>query len=114
MDNCIFCKIIQGDIPCSKVYEDEKIIAFNDINPEAPIHVIIIPKEHINSVNDLTEANADIVSYIFVKTKEIANKLGIGESGYRLVSNCGEHGGQTVQHLHFHLLGGRLLSWPPG
>lgn len=114
MSDCIFCKIIKGDIPCDKVYEDDKVIAFKDINPEAPVHVLIIPKEHISSVNDLSESNCDVISHIFITAKNIAKNMGINESGYRIVNNCGEDGGQTVHHIHFHMLGGRSLNWPPG
>lgn len=114
MENCIFCKIVKGEIPSNKVYEDEKVLAFKDINPEAPVHVLIIPKNHIGSVNELTEESCDIISYIFIIAKNIAQKLGIADSGYRIVTNCGEDGGQTVGHIHFHLLGGRTLQWPPG
>lgn len=114
MENCLFCKIIKGDIPCSKVYEDDKVLAFNDIIPEAPVHVLIIPKEHITSVNEITEENSNIISHIFTVINKIVLELDISESGYRVVNNCGEHGGQTVNHLHFHILGGRSLTWPPG
>lgn len=114
MEDCIFCKIIKGDIPSEKVYEDELILAFKDINPEAPIHIVVIPKKHIKSLNELTEKDADIVAHIYIKTKELAQELGINKKGYRIVTNCGEQGGQTVNHLHFHVLGGRNLQWPPG
>lgn len=112
--DCIFCKIVEGAIPSDKVYEDEKVIAFKDINPEAPVHIIIIPKEHIESVRELDENNAEIVSHIILSAKKIAKDLGISESGFRIVNNCGKDGGQTVPHLHFHLLGGRDMQWPPG
>ncbi len=114
MSDCLFCKIISGEIPSSKVYEDEYVYAFNDISPEAPVHVLIVPKEHIESANDIDENNADIVAKIFLAAKKIAKEKGIAEGGYRIVNNCGDNGGQTVKHLHFHLLGGRALSWPPG
>ncbi|MCJ7690514.1 MAG: HIT domain-containing protein, partial [Clostridiaceae bacterium] len=87
---------------------------FKDISPEAPVHVIIIPKGHTSNLNDLSDEESDIIGHIFIVAKKIAKDLGISESGYRIVSNCGEHGGQTVQHIHFHLLGGRMLKWPPG
>ncbi len=112
MDNCIFCKIIKGEIPSEVVYEDDKIFAFKDINPVAPVHVLIIPKEHIASAMDLTEENADVVAHIFNSAKKIAEIMGIGESGFRIVNNCGENAGQTVFHLHFHLIGGKTLLWP--
>ncbi|WP_102400153.1 histidine triad nucleotide-binding protein [Haloimpatiens massiliensis] len=114
MDDCIFCKIVNGDIPCSKVYEDEKILAFKDIEPQAPTHILIIPKKHIESLNSLTEEDSNIVTYIFMKAKKLAKELGVAEDGYRIVNNCGKDGGQTVQHLHFHMLAGRNLQWPPG
>lgn len=112
--DCLFCRIIAGEIPSAKVYENDKVYAFKDINPEAPVHILIIPKEHISSANDLTEENAAVVAEVFLAAKEIAKQEGIAESGYRIVNNCGEDGGQTVQHLHFHMLGGRSLAWPPG
>lgn len=112
--DCLFCKIIAGEIPSSKVYEDDLVYAFNDISPAAPTHVLIIPKKHISSANELNEENAAIVSHIFLVAAKIAKRLGIAENGYRIVNNCGKDGGQTVGHLHFHLLGGRNLGWPPG
>ena len=112
--DCLFCKIIAGDIPSAKVYEDELVYAFRDIEPQAPVHVLIIPKEHIASANYLTEENASIVGHIFAVAAKIAKDEGIAEGGYRIVNNCGEDGGQTVGHLHFHMLGGRSLQWPPG
>lgn len=114
MSDCIFCKIIKGEIPSEKVFEDDKIMAFKDISPCAPVHIIIIPKEHINSANELTEADENVIGHIFVAAKNIAKDLGISENGYRIVNNCGKDGGQTVGHLHFHLVGGRNLNWPPG
>lgn len=111
--DCIFCKIANGEIPSKKVYEDEKVCAFYDLDPQAPIHVLIIPKEHISSVMELNEENADIVSHIFLVAKKLAQELNL-EKGFRLVNNCGEEGGQSVMHLHFHLLGGRSMKWPPG
>lgn len=112
--DCIFCKIINGTIPAKKVYEDEKILAFYDINPAAPVHILVIPKDHIESVMDLREENVEIVSYIFEKIKIIAKDLNLKESGFRVVTNCGDDAGQTVKHLHFHILGGRTMQWPPG
>lgn len=114
MENCIFCKIIDGEIPSKKIYEDDKVYAFNDINPEAPVHFLVIPKEHIESANALNENNADIVSHIFKVINKLVVELDIAQNGYRIVNNCGEDGGQTVKHLHFHVLGGRSLQWPPG
>ena len=112
--DCLFCKIIAGEIPSAKVYENDKVYAFRDISPEAPVHVLIVPKAHIASANELTAENADVITDIFLAAKEIAAQEGIAEGGYRIVNNCGEDGGQTVQHLHFHMLGGRSLAWPPG
>lgn len=114
MEGCIFCKIANGEIPSNKIYEDEKVIAFHDISPEAPIHFLVIPKEHIGSANEINQENAGIVSHIFQVINTIVEELKINESGYRIVNNCGNHGGQTVQHIHFHVLGGRELKWPPG
>lgn len=114
MDNCIFCKIISGEIPSQKVYEDDLVISFKDINPEAPTHILIIPKKHISSLNDVTEEDCNIISHIFMVAKKLVKELGIDKEGYRIVSNCGEQGGQTVEHIHFHVLGGRSLNWPPG
>lgn len=114
MTDCLFCKIIAGEIPSKKVYEDEKVYAFYDISPAAPVHVLIIPKTHIPSANALSEENAAVVGHIFTVAARLAAELGIAEKGYRIVNNCGEDGGQTVHHLHFHLLGGRSLQWPPG
>ena len=112
--DCLFCKIIKGEIPSAKVYEDDKVYAFRDIEPQAPVHILIIPKEHIASANELTEKNASIVGHIFAVAAKIAKEEGIAEGGYRIVNNCGQDGGQTVGHLHFHMLGGRSLAWPPG
>ncbi|MBQ5777828.1 MAG: histidine triad nucleotide-binding protein [Oscillospiraceae bacterium] len=112
--DCLFCKIIAGDIPSAKVYEDDKVYAFRDIEPQAPVHVLIVPKEHIASANELTEENASIVGHIFAVAAKIAKEEGIADGGYRIVNNCGQDGGQTVGHLHFHMLGGRSLQWPPG
>lgn len=109
MDNCIFCKIIKGEIPSEVVYEDDKIFAFKDINPVAPVHVLIIPKEHIASAMEITEENAPVVAHIFNTAKKIAEIMGIEKSGFRIVNNCGENAGQTVFHMHFHLIGGKTL-----
>ncbi len=111
--NCLFCKIINGEIPSNKVYEDEKIYAFNDIDPKAPVHFLVIPKAHILSVDDINEENSSYVAHIFAKIPEICKDLGV-ENGYRVVTNIGEDGGQTVSHLHFHVLAKRNLAWPPG
>lgn len=114
MSNCIFCKIVAGEIPSKKIYEDDKVYAFYDISPEAPVHFLVIPKEHIESANDITEENCGIVSHIFLVINKIVSELDIANSGYRIVNNCGIQGGQTVNHMHFHVLGARDLKWPPG
>ncbi|MBU3208803.1 histidine triad nucleotide-binding protein [Clostridium algidicarnis] len=114
MESCIFCKIINGDIPSEKVYEDDKVYAFKDLNPEAPIHILIIPKTHITNTNEINEENASSISSLFISVAKIAKMLNVDESGYRVVNNCGKQAGQTVEHLHFHMLGGRDLTWPPG
>ena len=107
--NCLFCKIIAGDIPSTKVYEDETVFAFRDIAPQAPTHILVIPKEHIASVNGVTTENSAVVAHIFEVIPQIAKAEGL-ENGYRVVSNCGDDAGQTVHHLHFHILGGKKLA----
>ena len=109
MENCLFCKIIAGDIPSTKVYEDELVLAFRDIAPQAPTHILVIPKAHIGSVAEITEENSGVVAHIFEGIPAIAKAEGL-EGGYRVVSNCGEDAGQTVHHLHFHILGGKKLA----
>lgn len=106
MSDCIFCKIINGDIPSSKVYEDELVYAFRDIEPAAPVHILIIPKEHICCANKLEETHKELLGHIILTAKKIAEAEGIAEGGYRIINNCGEDAGQTVFHLHFHLLAG--------
>ncbi len=107
--DCVFCKIIAGEIPSTKVYEDDDILAFRDINPQAPVHILVIPKKHIGGVHEVNAGNSEIVAKIFVKIAEIAKQEGLA-NGYRVVSNVGEDGGQTVPHLHFHILGGKKLD----
>ena len=109
MSNCLFCKIIAGDIPSSKVYEDETVYAFRDIAPQAPTHILVIPKQHIGSVAEITAENSAVVAHIFETIAKVAAAEGL-EKGYRVVSNCGEHGCQSVKHLHFHILGGAQLT----
>ena len=111
--DCLFCKIAAGDIPCAKVYEDEKVLAFKDIEPQAPFHVLIIPKEHIASAGEITAENSGIVAHVFEVVSALAKEHHLVD-GFRVVTNCGEQAGQTVQHLHFHMLAGRNLGWPPG
>nr|WP_300002183.1 histidine triad nucleotide-binding protein [Tissierella sp.] len=113
MDDCLFCKIANREIPSEILYEDEEIVAFPDINPTAPVHILIIPKLHIASSDDLNEENSYLVGKIFLVAKKLAKDMGLDE-GYRLVNNCKEDGGQTVDHIHFHLLGGRKMLWPAG
>ena len=108
--DCVFCKIIKGEIPSKKVYEDELIYAFYDINPLAPVHVLLIPKQHMDSVNDVTPENSAAFARIFEVAAKLASELGIADSGYRIVTNTGADSGQTVSHLHFHLLGGTKLK----
>lgn len=114
MSDCLFCKILDGDIPADIVYESDTVIAFRDINPQAPTHVLIIPRKHIATINDIDDADQAIVGSLFSAAREIARDEGYAESGYRTVMNCNEDAGQTVFHIHLHMLGGRPLSWPPG
>lgn len=114
MSDCIFCKIIDGEIPSTKVYEDEKLYAFKDINPAAPEHVLVIPKKHIDSIMEINEEDTQLLGHIMLVCKKIASDLGMDKQGFRIVNNCGEFGQQTVKHLHYHIIGGRQLQWPPG
>lgn len=112
--DCIFCRIAEGTIPAKKVHEDDDVVAFRDIDPRAPVHVLVIPKRHIPSVNALEPADAELVGRLFVTARGIAAAEGVAGSGYRLVMNAGQDGGQSVDHIHLHVLGGRPLAWPPG
>jgi histidine triad (HIT) family protein len=114
MDDCIFCKIIKGGIPCNKIYEDGEFLAFHDVNPQAPLHFLVIPKKHIPNVMELESADIPLLGRLLHKAQELAAKLGCAETGARFVINCKADGGQTVDHLHCHVLGGRALGWPPG
>lgn len=114
MSDCIFCKIANREIPSDIIYEDDKVIAFNDIDPQSPVHFLVIPKEHISSIKNIDGDSASLISHVVLVINKIAKEKGLAEKGYRIVNNCGEHGGQTVAHLHFHVLGGRYLLWPPG
>ena len=114
MDECIFCKIINKDIPAKVVYEDDRTLAFDDINPQAPVHVLLIPKEHFASLNDIPEEKGDLLGHILSKARQVASDKGIKESGYRIVLNTARDSGQDVFHIHFHVLGGRRMTWPPG
>jgi len=114
MNDCIFCRISEGAIPATLVHADPDIIAFRDIDPQAPTHVLVIPRRHVGSANDLEASDTELVGRLVVVARSIARTEGIAESGYRLVVNTGADGGQSVGHLHLHLLGGRGLAWPPG
>jgi len=114
MNKCIFCEIIDKNIKTEIVYEDTNIIAFRDINPQAPVHILVVPKKHISSVISLQEEDEKYIGHIFSVFKEIAKKEGVSQTGFRVVVNTGKDAGQEVQHLHFHFLAGRKLSWPPG
>ena len=113
-DDCLFCKILAGDIPADVVYESDTAVAFRDINPQAPTHVLIIPRKHIATINDISEDDHAIVGSLYSAARTIAAEEGFSEEGYRAVMNCNEAAGQTVFHIHLHLLGGRPFSWPPG
>lgn len=111
--DCLFCKIIAGEIPSKKAYEDEQVYAFYDIDPQAPVHILIIPKTHITSAAQITAENSAVVAHIFEVAAKLSQELGL-KDGFRVVTNCGDSAGQSVKHLHFHLLGGRDFTWPPG
>jgi histidine triad (HIT) family protein len=113
-DRCLFCRIALGEIPAKKVYEDADVVAFHDINPQAPTHVVVIPRKHIPSVDDLSESDAATIGTVLVRVAQIARDLHLNADGYRTVINQGAAAGQTVFHIHFHVLGGRNFSWPPG
>lgn len=111
--DCVFCKIAAGEIPCKKAFEDDRILAFYDLEPQAPVHILLIPKQHISSVTELTPENSTIVAHIYEVAARLAAEHHL-DSGFRIVCNAGPDGGQSVPHLHFHLLGGRSMKWPPG
>lgn len=111
---CLFCRILSGEIPSTKVFEDQFAYAFKDIDPQAPSHVLVIPKEHIDSLNDISQGDEALLGHMLRLAPKIANQLGMAESGFRTVINTGSDGGQSVDHLHIHVLGGRSLNWPPG
>ncbi len=111
--DCLFCKIIAGEIPSAKVYEDDQVFAFNDIDPQAPVHVLIVPKVHIASADEINSENSAVIAHIFEVAAKIAKEKGLSD-GYRIVNNCGDSAGQTVKHIHFHLMGGRDFTWPAG
>lgn len=111
---CLFCEIVAGRVPCRKVYEDADILAFQDINPQAPAHVLVIPRKHLTSLMDLRPEDDSLVGSLVRKARDLAADLGLGERGFRVVFNCGEDAGYSVHHIHLHLVGGRKLEWPPG
>lgn len=112
--NCLFCRILNKEIPSKIVYEDDSAIAFEDIKPQAPTHILIIPRAHIEKVSDLSEEDSGLMAHLILVAKKIARERGVAESGYRIVINCNKNAAQEVFHLHVHLLGGRIFSWPPG
>ena len=114
MDDCIFCKIVAGDIPADIVYQDDTVLAFRDLNPQAPTHALVIPRKHVSTLNDLADEDAELVGRMHLAARVVAQQDGIAETGYRTVFNCNEGAGQTVFHIHLHVLGGRRMTWPPG
>jgi len=112
--DCLFCKIAQQQIPANIIYQDEQIVAFRDISPQAPVHALVIPRRHITTLNDLQPADADLLGQMILTAQRIAAQDNIAESGFRLAMNCNRDGGQTVYHIHLHVLGGRAMHWPPG
>lgn len=114
MSDCLFCKIISGEVPSEKVYEDDQVTAFRDINPVAPTHILVIPNKHIASINELSVDDESLVGHLFTTAKDLAKSEGIDESGYRLIINVGPHGGQVIYHLHLHLIGGQRMQHPMG
>ena len=114
MTDCLFCKMIAGDIKTDIVYEDNDVFAFKDVNPQAPVHILLVPKKHVSTINDLEDGDINIQGKLFMAVKTIAKDAGFAEEGYRTVMNCNAMGGQSVFHIHLHLLAGRLMTWPPG
>ncbi len=114
MSQCIFCKIVAGEIPSAKVYEDDQVLAFKDIEAQAPVHILVIPKKHIGSILEVKPEDAQLMTHIVEVIQKIAAENGLDQSGFRIAVNTGRDGGQTVPHLHFHILGGRAMAWPPG
>ncbi len=112
--NCLFCRLAAGEIAADRLHEDDEVVAFRDINPQAPVHVLLIPRRHVASALDLGESEGSLLGRLFGVAAEVAHREGVAANGFRLVTNIGQNGGQSVNHLHFHLLGGRRLSWPPG
>jgi len=114
MTDCLFCKMVAGEIQPDVVYEDEHVLAFRDVNPQAPVHVLVVPREHISTLNDLTDEHAELMGRLYLAAKRVAERDGIAERGYRTVINCNAEAGQSVYHVHLHVLGGRHMHWPPG
>lgn len=114
MSDCLFCKFVSGEIEPQTVFEDDDVLGFRDINPQAPCHILIVPKKHISTLNDLTPEDAELMGKLYLAAAKVAKQEGLDEAGYRTVINCNEQAGQTVFHIHLHLLGGRRMSWPPG
>jgi len=112
--SCLFCGVVEGKIPSKKAYEDERLVAFHDINPQAPTHLLLVPRKHVTSLLDLTPADEPLVGALVSRATELARQMGFAERGFRLVFNCGDDAGYSVHHIHLHLLGGRPLAWPPG
>jgi histidine triad (HIT) family protein len=114
VEDCLFCKIVAGELPSQKVYETDEVLAFHDIRPQAPVHVLVIPKKHIPSAHHIEDEDCALIGRIHLAAQRVAEQLGIAKDGYRIVTNIGQHGQQTVPHLHYHVIGGRQLQWPPG
>ncbi len=114
MTECIFCKIAGGEIPAELVHQDDEVLAFRDINPQAPVHVLIVPKRHIATLNDVTPKDAGLIGKLYLVARQLANEMGVADKGYRTLINCNMDGGQDVFHIHLHLLAGRRMGWPPG
>ncbi|MEX2282957.1 MAG: histidine triad nucleotide-binding protein [Gemmatimonadota bacterium] len=112
--DCLFCRIVAGEIPSKKAYEDQQVIAFHDLDPKAPVHVLVIPRKHISSIARIEDADAELIGQLFLVARNLASELRIADGGYRLVINAGFDAGQSVDHVHLHVLGGRKLKWPPG
>ena len=114
MTDCVFCRIVEGEIPAEVVYEDDQVLAFRDLNPQAPLHVLVIPRRHISTINDLESGDAELVGRLYLAAKKIAGDAGFATRGYRTVMNCNSEAGQSVYHIHLHVLAGRAMQWPPG
>ena len=113
MSDCLFCKIVAGEIPSKRIFEDEQVIAFEDINPQAPVHLLVVPRRHVASLNEASDEDRELLGHLLLACRRLAGERDVA-SGYRVVNNCGAQAGQSVFHIHFHLLGGRSMAWPPG